>query len=285
MSSVRAFARYALRESGRMPEHRDRIAEEPLEPRILLVRGQRVILDVDLARLYGVTTKRLNEGFKRNRKRFPDDFAFQLSAVEFAHLRSSSPPSHQQTLDQTQNSPNWSQIAASSSRATFATGSSRHRGVSYRPWAFTEHGALMAANVLRSERAVQMSIFVIRAFVRLREHVAANAAIQSGLPKSTGRCFSTTRRCATSTADYSPCSLRLPRRRSAASASSAAFSSVSTLRKSGSDPDFRVFSAPAPRRRPRREVSSMQLLYPSAPCRSWCTGTGAWRARTARPFL
>ena len=91
MSSARAFARYALRGSGRMPEHRDRIAEESLEPRILLVRGQRVILDVDLARLYGVTTKRLNEGFKRNRKRFPDDFAFQLSAVEFAHLRSSSP--------------------------------------------------------------------------------------------------------------------------------------------------------------------------------------------------
>jgi hypothetical protein len=160
-----------------MPEHRDRIAEEPLEPRILLVRGQRVILDVDLARLYGVTTKRFNEGFKRNRKRFPDDFAFQLSAVEFAHLRSPSPPSHAQTLDQTQNSRNWSQIATSSSRAAFVTGSSRHRGVSYRPWAFTEHGALMAANVLRSERAVQMSIFVIRAFVRLREHVAANAAI------------------------------------------------------------------------------------------------------------
>ena len=189
-----------------------RNAEERLEPLIHVVRGQRVILDADLARLYGVTTKALNQAIKRNVDRFPVDFAFQLSAAG-DKLR-------------------WSQIV---------TTSQKYRRSGLRPWVFAEHGALMAANVLRSERAVQMSIFVIRAFVRLREHVAANAAIQSGLPKSTGRCFSTTRRCATSTANCSPCSLRLLRRRSAASAFSAAFSSVSTLRRSGSDPDSRVF--------------------------------------------
>jgi hypothetical protein len=109
------------------------------------VRGRRIILDVDLARLYGVTTKALNQAVKRNTDRFPDDFAFQLSATE--------------------------------NRSQIVTGSQKHRDPRHRPWAFTEHGALMAANVLRSERAAHMSIFVIRAFVRLREKIAANAAI------------------------------------------------------------------------------------------------------------
>jgi hypothetical protein len=125
-----------------------RNAEERLEPLIHVVRGRRVILDVDLARLYGVTTKALNQAVKRNVDRFPVDFAFQLSAAG-DKLR-------------------WSQIV---------TTSQKYRRSGLRPWVFAEHGALMAANVLRSERAVQMSIFVIRAFVRLREHVAANAAI------------------------------------------------------------------------------------------------------------
>jgi hypothetical protein len=138
-----------------------------IEPRIIEIRGQRVVLDADLARLYGVTTGRFNEAFKRNRRRFPDEFAFQLTAAEFADLRatlvvaSQSPDSEKENL-------NLSQIA---------TGSQKHRDPRLRPWAFTEHGALMAANILRSERAVQMSVFVIRAFVRLREHAATNAAI------------------------------------------------------------------------------------------------------------
>jgi hypothetical protein len=119
-----------------------------------------------------VPTFRFNEAFKRNRQRFPEDFAFQLTAEEFAALRT----------------PNSSQIAMSSSlpgesedplpnRSQFATSSRKHRGAAYRPWAFTEHGALMAANILRSDRAVEMSVFVIRAFVRAREQLAANTAI------------------------------------------------------------------------------------------------------------
>ena len=110
-----------------------------IEQRIYTIRGVRVILDSDLAALYGVPTKRLNEQYRRNRKRFPEDFAFQLTVKEINSLRS--------------------QIATSSS----------HGGRRYRPYAFTEHGALMAANILNSPRAVQMSIFVVRAFAKMRE--------------------------------------------------------------------------------------------------------------------
>jgi hypothetical protein len=144
------------------------LGNEQLEPLIFAIRGHRVLLDADLARLYGVSTKRFNEALKRNRHRFPDDFAFQLAAAEFQDLRLQVAASPSQPSDSPVNKSN---------RSQFATGSSRHRNLSYRPWAFTEHGALMAANILRSERAVQMSIFVIRAFVRLREQIAANTAI------------------------------------------------------------------------------------------------------------
>ncbi len=143
-------------------------ASPPLEPLIVRIRGQRVILDADLARLYGVTTKRFNEAFKRNRPRFPEDFAFRLTPTEFAILRSQIATSRLQDIDFIVKKDNWSQ---------FATSSAHHRAPVYSPWAFTEHGALMAANILRSSHAVQMSVFVIRAFVRLREQVAANTAI------------------------------------------------------------------------------------------------------------
>jgi hypothetical protein len=142
--------------------------QQTLEPLIYTIRGHRVILDADLARLYGVTTKRLNEAIKRNRRRFPTDFAFQLTPAELASVRSVATTSGLQPSESNEKNLNWSQ---------FATSSSRHRGAVYLPWAFTEHGALMAANVLRSQRAVQMSIYVIRAFVRLREQIAANQAI------------------------------------------------------------------------------------------------------------
>ena len=118
-----------------------------IENAIYLIRGQRVMLDSDLAAVYGVTTKRLNEQLRRNRSRFPSDFAFQLTAEELTNLRS--------------------QIATSSF----------HGGRRYRPWVFTEHGAIMLASVLNSEIAVQASIRVVRAFVRLREMVAANAQL------------------------------------------------------------------------------------------------------------
>jgi hypothetical protein len=139
-----------------------------IEPLIIVIRGRRVVLDADLARLYGVTTGRFNEAFKRNRRRFPDEFAFQLSPAEFVALKTRAETCASQDSDFNKENMNLSQIAI---------GSQKHRDPRLRPWALTEHGALMAANILRSERAIQMSVFVIRAFVRLREHVAANSAI------------------------------------------------------------------------------------------------------------
>jgi hypothetical protein len=145
--------------------------------KILSIRGQKVVLDSDLAAVYGVTTKRLNEQFRRNRKRFPEDFAFQLTAEEFATLTS-----QVATLDEGGSSrePVRSQPATASSRSQsmrsqFATASQRN--IRYRPWAFTEHGALQAANILRTDRAIAMSVYVIRAFIEQREKLAANAAI------------------------------------------------------------------------------------------------------------
>jgi len=140
----------------------------PLEPLILVVRNQRVILDADLAKLYGVTTKAFNQAVKRNADRFPEDFAFQLTAGELKVLRSHIVTSSLEPVDST---------GTHSNRSHIVTGSQKHRDPRFRPWVFTEHGAVMAANILHSERAVQMSVFVVRAFVRLREHVAANAAI------------------------------------------------------------------------------------------------------------
>jgi len=134
--------------------------------RILTIRDQKVVLDVDLARIYGVTTKRLNEQLRRNRKRFPDDFAFQLTADEFESLRS-----QVATLDKSTSG----RELKRSQTATLKPERGQHR--KYRPWAFTEHGALQAANILRSERAIAMSVYVIRAFIELREKNAANAAI------------------------------------------------------------------------------------------------------------
>src|ERR1022692_4062146 len=116
-----------------------------VESRILFLRRQQVILDVDLAELYGVPVRALNQQIKRNRDRFPSDFVFHLTAKEHEILRS--------------------QIVIS--RDT-------HGGRRHLPYAFTEHGAIMAATVLNSKRAVQMSVFVVRAFVRLREMLATN---------------------------------------------------------------------------------------------------------------
>ena len=129
--------------------------------RIITLRNQKVVLDVDLARVYGVTTKRLNEQFRRNRKRFPEDFAFQLTTEENNAMRS-------QLVTASSDPTMWSQIA---------TTSRRRRRKTHRPWAFTEHGALQVANILRSDRAIAMSVYVIRAFIELREKVATNAAI------------------------------------------------------------------------------------------------------------
>ncbi len=128
--------------------------------RIFTIRDQKVVLDVDLARIYGVATRVLNQALRRNKRRFPADFAFRLSADEYDAMRS--------------------QIVIASSgaqnmRSQIVIGS--RRNIRYRPWVFTEHGALQAANILRSERAIVMSVYVIRAFIEVREKVATNAAI------------------------------------------------------------------------------------------------------------
>jgi hypothetical protein len=130
-----------------------------IEHAIHLIRGQKVMLDSDLAAIYGVTTSRLNEQLKRNRKRFPKDFAFQLDAEEFAHLKS--------------------QIAISNLRGASlisqnATSKKGRGGRRKLPWVFTEHGALMLASVLSSDVAIEASVRVVRAFVRLRELMLAN---------------------------------------------------------------------------------------------------------------
>jgi ORF6N domain len=122
-----------------------------LESAIYLIRGQRVMLDSDLAGIYGTSTTRLNEQFRRNRKRFPEDFAFALTGEEFTNLIS--------------------QNAISRS----------HGGRRKPPIVFTEHGAIMLAAVLNSNIAVQASIRVVRAFVRLREMVAANGQLSAKL--------------------------------------------------------------------------------------------------------
>ena len=117
------------------------LAPEAITLRIATVRGQRVIVDADLAALYDVPTKRFNEAVKRNLAKFPADFMFRLTAEEWAALRSQF--------------------------ATLKTGRGQHR--KYLPPVFTEHGALMAATILNSPRAIEVSVYVVRAFVRMRE--------------------------------------------------------------------------------------------------------------------
>lgn len=123
-------------------------------PRIVTVRSQRVVVDAELAQLYGVSTSRLNEAVKRNARRFPEDFAFFLTRAEQADLIS--------------------QSATSSAKSERGAG---HGGTRKPPRVFTEHGALMAANVLRSVRAIEMSVYLVRAFVAMREALLANAKI------------------------------------------------------------------------------------------------------------
>jgi phage regulator Rha-like protein len=129
--------------AGKLP-----VPVELVARRIRVIRGQRVMLDGDLAELYQVPTKRLNEAVKRNIARFPEDFMFQLTSEETESLRS--------------------QIATSNE------GRGGRRSL---PYAFTEHGVAMLSSVLNSDRAVQMNISIIRAFIKLREVLAANKAL------------------------------------------------------------------------------------------------------------
>jgi hypothetical protein len=163
---------------------------EPIEPVIRMIRGQRVILDSDLAKIYGVPTKRLNEQVKRNRERFPEDFMFQLTAHEVKRLRSQTGISNRSQFATGSEEDLRAQIATSD-RSQIVTGSQKHRDPRSLPYAFTEHGAVMAANVLNSERAVAMSVYVVRAFVKLREVLASTEELAKKLDelerKLTGR--------------------------------------------------------------------------------------------------
>jgi hypothetical protein len=120
---------------------------KPLESLIVVVRGKNILVDADLAGIYGVTTKRLNEQVKRNIDRFPQDFAFRL------------------TLEEKE------RVVASCGHLA------RLKYSKALPWVFTEHGAIMAAMILNSPEAITMSVYVVRAFVQMREQIAANAAI------------------------------------------------------------------------------------------------------------
>lgn len=127
---------------------------------VLLVRGEKVMLDVDLATLYGVSTKALNQAFRRNKNRFPDDFVFQLTREEFELM--------------------WSQIVTTSEnaqamRSQIVTTSQKYRRSDSLPFAFTEQGVAMLSSVLRSSRAVEVNIAIMRTFVQLRRLMDSNA--------------------------------------------------------------------------------------------------------------
>jgi len=124
----------------------DVVSVEQITQSILVFRGHKVLLDSDLAELYGVPTKALNQAVKRNAERFPEDFMFRLSGPEAEALNRSQP----------------------------VTGSQKHRDPRFPPNAFTEHGTMMAAMILNSPRAVEMSVYVVRAFVKLRELLSSN---------------------------------------------------------------------------------------------------------------
>lgn len=136
---------------------------EQIESRIFVIRGQKVMLDADLAELYRVETKAFNQAVKRNLDRFPDDFMFQLSTEEFANLKS--------------------QFVISSLRSQFVTSniSPGRGGRRHLPYAFTEQGVSMLSSVLRSTRAIQVNIEIMRAFVRLRQMLASNAELSRKL--------------------------------------------------------------------------------------------------------
>ena len=140
---------------------------EGLDSLIYEVRGQKVMLDSDLARVYGVETKALNQAVKRNADRFPADFAFQLTRQEVRNLRSQFVTSKREAAT----AQFFEKQGVTGNRSQFVTGSSKHRDPRNPPNAFTEHGAIMAATILNSPRAVQMSVFVVRAFEIGRAHV------------------------------------------------------------------------------------------------------------------
>jgi predicted amino acid-binding ACT domain protein len=141
-----------MAKGGKEKDDSDIVPADDIESLIRTVRGQKVILDTDLARLYGVETRAFNRAVKRNADRFPPDFMFQLARDEFDNLK-----------------------------YQFGTSSSGHGGRRKLPWVFTENGAVMSANVLNSPQAVRMSVFVVRAFVKMREMLAGTRELAKQL--------------------------------------------------------------------------------------------------------
>jgi hypothetical protein len=131
------------------------LLDELIEDTILLIRGKRVILDHDLAKLYGVTSRALNQAIKRNLDRFPEDFMFQLTKAETAE---------------------WQRLKPSRSQFVILN-KTRGTNIKYQPYAFTEHGILMLSSVLKSSRAVQVNIQIMRTFVRLRQMLISNETL------------------------------------------------------------------------------------------------------------
>lgn len=136
-----------------MKSSRLAIPTQRIEKVIFLFRGERVMLDADLAELYGVTTKALNQAVRRNRNRFPEDFMIQLKRAEVEDLN----------------------------RSQIVTGSQKHRDPRFPPYAFTEQGVAMLSSVLRSQRAIEVNVEIVRAFVRMRTQVAAHGELTSKL--------------------------------------------------------------------------------------------------------
>ncbi|MBI2924856.1 MAG: ORF6N domain-containing protein [Verrucomicrobia bacterium] len=168
-----------------MPAPTHIVPLERLETLIYVIRGQKVMLDSDLAALYGVPTKVLNQAVKRNLERFPEDFMFQLSEEEAdlvlrSQIVTSNLVKRSQSVTGSAENPatpsessvlppgNWSQIV---------TSSQKHRGKTYRPLAFTEQGVAMLSSVLKSRRAIRVHVEIVRAFVRLRQLLASNVEL------------------------------------------------------------------------------------------------------------
>ena len=138
-----------------MPNTSIALPGESIEDTILLIRGKRVILDYDLAKLYGVATRTLNQAVKRNLERFPEDFMFQLTKAETEE---------------------WQRLKPSRSQIVILN-KTRGTNIKYQPYAFTEHGILMLSSVLKSPRAVQVNIQIMRTFVRLRQMFVSNETL------------------------------------------------------------------------------------------------------------
>jgi hypothetical protein len=158
-------------------QNSDLVLVEQIEPRILSIRGQRVILAADLAALYGVQTKVLNQGVKRNSGRFPADFVFQLTAAEFSNLKSQNVISGSGSAVLRSQFVTLDTHPLRSLNATLSPG----RHAKYPPYAFTEHGALMVASILNTPRAMSVSVYVIRAFVKLRELLSTHKELAGKL--------------------------------------------------------------------------------------------------------